>query len=51
MKKIRFRGTWYDLDSMSENDKAIMAKEIAEQYPEPKIEEKKEFKKYKKEDE
>lgn len=51
MKKIKFRGTWYDLDSMSDKDKAIMVKEISEQYPEPKIEEKKEPKKYKSSDE
>jgi len=49
---LKHKGCFYDLDSMSENDKEILKEAIQKQFPEPeKKEQPKEVKKYKASDE
>jgi hypothetical protein len=48
---LKYKGAFYDLDSMSENDKELLKEEIQKQFPEPKKEQPKEVKKHKTSDE
>jgi hypothetical protein len=43
-KILKYKGAFYDLESMTEKDKELLKEEIQKQFPEPK-QEKKEVKK------